>query len=432
MNSLFVRVYIIFSILISLAFISLYVFVSYTLQQTLNEEIEWSLRTSWQSIASLIQEDGGFQYDEEVFSIFRKGSGNYLLVKQGNRVAEIQPDEYVLDFPQRYGFYTFEWKGRLIAGFIKSYEGYTIGVYRDVSEKRSYKNTLLKKFTLGWFLLLILFLLLSYVLWFLSLRNIRKLAKSIEISTPEELKPINIKLPSEFMPLLNSYNKLIERLNVYIQNQRLFLYHLSHQLKTPLSIIRTAVDLAFRQNRKKEELLNLLLNIRASVEKALKITEKMLFLYRLESKSHQTNLENFNLKLLIEEVLDELLPLIDKKNLTVDVKLDDVILEADKELVYSILINLVENAVKYSPIGGKIEITTNKGCLYISDNGPGIQEEDMEKVFEPFYRGSNVLSQEGSGLGLSISRAIAQLFGWKILLENKRNGGLLVKVCFSA
>lgn len=429
MNSLFVRVYIIFSILISLAFISLYVFVSYTLQQTLNEEIEWSLRASWQSIASLIQEDGGFQYDEEVFSIFRKGSENYLLVKRGGSVVETQPNEHVLDFPQRYGFYTFEWKGRLIAGFVKSYEGYTIGVYRDVSEKRAYKNILLKRFTLGWFLLLILFLLLSYFLWFLSLRNIRKLAKSIETSTPEKLKPINIKLPSEFMPLLNSYNKLIDRLNTYIQNQRFFMYNLSHQLKTPLSVIKTAVELAFRQGRKKEELLSFLLNIKSSVEKASKLVEKMLFLYRLESKNFQINLEDVNLKLLIEEVLDELLPIIYKKNLTVDVKLDDVILKADKALVYSILINLVENAVKYSPAGGKIEITADEGCLCISDNGPGIQE-DMEKAFEPFYRGSNVLSQEGSGLGLSISRATAQLLGWKILLENKKEGGLLVRVYF--
>lgn len=429
MKSLFFKAYLLFLALLFLAFLLLYSFTYYSLKETLNRDLEHSLKATWEAVASLFQEEDGFQYDEEVFSTFSKGSGNYLLVmKEDNVPTEVQPSKEVLEFPKKEGFFVFRMRDRLIAGYVNKYRGYTIGVYKDVSAYYSLLIGSMERLALGWVLLLIIYTFLAYPLWRLSLRSIDRLALRIKTSKPEKLQTIEEDLPSELVPLVKAYNQLVVRLRSYLENQRFFFYHLSHEMKTPLSIIKASTDLALGKPRNVQEMKDLMVYIRDAVDRASQTLNKLLLLYRLGSGELSVERTKFDLKELLEDVLRELAPFVEQRSVSLSVRVSSLRLEADRELARAMLMQVLENAVKYG--GEKVDVFLEGRCLVIRDSGMGMHEEEIKRVFEPFYRGEQAKSQDGSGLGLSVAKAIADIFGWSIAIESQKSVGTTVRVCF--
>ncbi len=428
MKSLFLRVYLVFLLLFFSAFFLVYFFTQLALKSVITQEINSSLSVMWQSVASLVQEED-FQYDEEIMVNFRKGTGNFLKVLKDGKPVELQPDKSVLNFPSGYGLFLFEINGRQFAGYGNKYSNYYIVVYKDISDKRALSEEFSRKFIVGWFTLLSLYTLIAYPLWHLSFRVVRRLAQRIKESDPTKLEALDERVPSELKPIVESYNRLVERLSTYLNTQKFFFYHLSHELKTPLSIIRTSADLALSKHRKPVEMREFLLSIRDAVDRATKTIEKLLLLYRLEAQSVELRKEKLELRDLVMDILEEFSQLVKSKNLKVEIFQDSFEVEGDYELVRSLLSNLIENAIKYSFTGGTIRIYKRDACLVIEDQGIGISEEDLKRVFEPFYRSEQAKQEEGSGLGLSISRAIVQIMGWHMHIHSIPNKGTSVEVC---
>jgi len=428
MKSLFLQVYLVFLVLFFSAFFLVYLFTQLTLRSVIIQEINSSLSVMWQSVASLVQEED-FQYDEEVMINFRKGTGSFLKILKDGKPIELQPDKSVLNFPSKYGLFLFEINGRQFAGYGNNYGNYYIVVYKDITDKKNLSEEFSKKFVIGWLTLLFLYTLIAYPLWRFSFRVVRKLAQRIKESNPAKLEGLDERVPSELKPIVESYNRLVERLSTYLNTQKFFFYHLSHELKTPLSIIRTSADLALSRQRRPLEMRELLLSIRDAVDRATQTLEKLLLLYRLEAQNVIPKKEKLELRALVMDVLEEFKQLIESKNLNVEIFQDSFEVEGDYELVHSLLSNLIENAIKYSFPNGTIRIHKRDTCLVIEDEGVGIPEGDLKKVFEPFFRSEQAKHEEGLGLGLSISRAIVQILGWQIDIHSSPNKGTSVKVC---
>jgi Signal transduction histidine kinase len=269
----------------------------------------------------------------------------------------------VLNFPSKYGLFLFEVNGRQFAGYGNTYGNYYIVVYKDITDKKALSEEFSKKFVIGWLTLLFLYTLIAYPLWRFSFRVVRKLAQRIKESNPAKLEGLDERVPSELKPIVESYNRLVERLSTYLNTQKFFFYHLSHELKTPLSIIRTSADLALSRQRRPLEMRELLLSIRDAVDRATQTLEKLLLLYRLEAQNVIPKKEKLELRALIMDVLEEFKQLIESKNLNVEIFQDSFEVEGDYELVRSLLSNLIENAIKYSFPNGTIRVHKRDTCL---------------------------------------------------------------------
>lgn len=147
----------------------------------------------------------------------------------------------------------------------------------------------------------------------------------------------------------------------------------------------------------------------------------------------QTVLENINVNKLIADCLAELKPLIEKKNIEVITDLKDVSLEASQSDLYKLIKNIIDNSVIYNNQNGELKIVLSENKLTISDTGVGISKEDLEHIFERFYRVDKARSREssGTGLGLSIVKHICILYGYKIDVESQVGKGTKFTVKFN-
>lgn len=279
--------------------------------------------------------------------------------------------------------------------------------------------------------------ILAVLVWFSVgrvLRPLDLLAAQMRLRDPENLTPVTVgNVPSEVQPLVTAMNNLFERLHEAFESERCFTTNAAHELRTPLAAIKIQAQVAERVEdamRKRVALQHVIMG----VDRATHMVEQLLTLARLDPQSALTTLEQADLCYLSTQVLIDCAPLALTKN--IELALNDTC----HGTVYghppalSILIrNLVDNAIRYSHYGGCVEVQAAMGpegtVLSVIDNGPGIPEEDRQRVFERFYRRLDTKTV-GSGLGLSIVRRIAELHHATIGLYTSQYGGLEVKVIF--
>lgn len=214
--------------------------------------------------------------------------------------------------------------------------------------------------------------------------------------------------------------------------KREFFANASHELKSPLTSI-----LGYQQLIQQgilitnEEIQDATLRTIKEAQRMNKLIIEMLDLSRLENNV-QTILEDVNVSKIINDCLQELKPLIEKKNIEVVTNIEDVTLTTSQSDLYKLIKNIIDNAVIYNNQNGKITINLRKNELTISDNGIGISKEDLEHIFERFYRVDKARSKEssGTGLGLSIVKHICILYGYKINIESKIGKGTDIKIIF--
>lgn len=278
--------------------------------------------------------------------------------------------------------------------------------------------------------------ILALVLWFAvgrALFPLRRLALEVKRRKPAHLDPVNAHdAPVEITPLVESLNTLFERLQNTFQNERRFTADAAHELRTPLAGIKTQAQVALR-DRNEQHRRKALQHLIIGVDRTSRLVEQLLTLARLDPETGIVDPKSVRLGKLASEVIADLAPLAFEKR--IDISMTD---QCHKELVMhedamSILIrNLVDNALRYTPQGGIVEVSIKEQgddvVLSVADNGPGIPEEERPKVLERFYR----LTQTGvgSGLGLSIVLRIAQLHRATMNLQASRYGGLQIDVTF--
>jgi len=325
-----------------------------------------------------------------------------------------------------------------LAEYIITSEHRNGAVYVRVAETLNKRKTLAQEVLV--YVLAAQFLFLSGVvllIWYGIGRGIAPLSRirdAIALRSHEDLSPLDESgLPVEVYEQVRVINDLMMRLGQTIAAQQRFIADATHQLRTPITVLRTQAELALRADKK--DLHAFVIKLEAASTRLSRLANQLLNLSRAETGlTGATKFNRFEMDEWIEDVIAEYIPAALDKNIEVRVNIADGIpaIHGNRQLLSEMLANLTDNAIRYTQANGKIEITTSYSSgnvvLTISDNGPGIPEAERIHVLERFYRGVEV-STEGSGLGLAIAKEILKLHNGHITLTAAaQNSGLRVTV----
>lgn len=311
-------------------------------------------------------------------------------------------------------------------------------------------GTSLKKMfsTLKDFLVILIFsgpiLLLVSVLggYFILTRVLQPMKSVVQTAKKITTEDLSLRIEvnnqkNEIGQLITTFNEMISRLERSVIQIKQFSSDASHDLKTPLTVIRGEVDIALRKNRSPAEYIKTLTSVREEAKKLGRIIDNLLFLSRIDTRDYQRSFEKVHLDEILLEVFEKTTPLANEKELAyVLEKIERVSMQGDPILLSRLLMNLVDNAIKYTPAGGQIKIslknTGEKTRLAIQDNGIGIPGNALPFIFNRFYRVDQSRSQrdEGAGLGLSIVKKIADIHQAEVDIHSQLNEGTTVLVSF--
>ncbi|MDB4939906.1 MAG: histidine kinase [Candidatus Doudnabacteria bacterium] len=218
--------------------------------------------------------------------------------------------------------------------------------------------------------------------------------------------------------------------------QKRFVANASHELRTPLAVMQTDIEVLTRQDQTLSEQAKRTLASAMQELKVMKdLSNQMLSLSKAENSIISSNKTEFDLAVLLEEVYSRMKPLAEKKKIEMQIESTRVsIIHADQNHIDHVISNLIDNAIKYTKIGGKIMISLtkdkNNAVLQFKDTGIGISEKDLPHIFESFYKSDQSHSSEGAGLGLSIVKTLVTNNGGEIVLESKVGEGTNLTVKF--
>lgn len=269
--------------------------------------------------------------------------------------------------------------------------------------------------------------------WWLAsigLRPISVMAKratDIPLTGLEDLGPAP--RDDELGQLARAFNGLVARLRAALQTQRQFMADASHELRTPVSVIRTAADVTLnRQHRDEAEYREALAVTAAQSRRLSRLVEDMLVLARADAGAYPLQPIDLYLDDVVEDCRRAVAVLARERGITVTSRAPgDVPVRGDEELLRRLLVNLLQNAVQHSPRGGavSIDVSPNGSRVYVrvSDSGTGIPESDRARIFERFVQLDPSRRTEGTGLGLPIARWIAEAHQGSLALESTGPGG---------
>ena len=262
-----------------------------------------------------------------------------------------------------------------------------------------------------------------------------RIRDAIARRTHEDLSPLEeTGLPAEVQEQVHVINDLMDRLGRTIEARRRFIADATHQLRTPITVLRTQTELALRAEDADEQ-RSLVAKLDTGTARLARLANQLLNLSRVETGLiGVTDFTLVDAGALVEEVVAALIPAALKKEIEVRVKIPKNLpnVMGDQQLLGEMLTNLVDNAIRYTQTGGQItvKVKTNRErtAFIMADNGPGIPAAERDKVLLRFYRSANVGS-EGSGLGLAIAKEIALLHGGSLVLgPTSDDRGLTVTV----
>jgi signal transduction histidine kinase len=298
------------------------------------------------------------------------------------------------------------------------------------------KNILLITFPL------ILFLLFLMARFFAG-RSIKPVQTIIETSnqiTKDNLKT-RIPLPQnkdELFVLSENINSLLNRIENAVDREKQFTSDASHELRTPLAVIKGTMEVLIRKPRNEAEYKEKIRFCINEVDRLNKMVDQLLLLARFENQKQNVKLESIYLNALILDNLTRFSEKSELKKLKIKTKFtDDFYIQSDSYLVSIIISNLISNALKYSNDRGEVMLELQKQhneiIFTIEDHGVGISEQNLNKIFNSFYRSdvSNHPEIKGTGLGLSIVKRLSDLLNIKILVESKLNLGTKFSMIFS-
>ena len=287
----------------------------------------------------------------------------------------------------------------------------------------------------------LLALLGGVVTYFISghaLRSIREFSDKIEEVQAQNLSDSRIEENNvkELNQLGISYNKMLERLSEAFEIQRQFTANAAHELRTPLALMQVQLDLynSATHPGNDADTLQTIKMVTEQNDKLNRMVKTLLDMSELQSVGRD---DKIILDAIVEEVLADLEPLAVEKNIKLIGKCEDATMIGSDILIYRLVYNLVENAIKYNHPLGQVTVTAyqrNKQVyLSVEDTGSGIPKELRERVFEPFFRVDKSRSRElgGVGLGLAFVREIVRVHDGSICIKSGKTGGTIFEVTFA-
>ena len=290
--------------------------------------------------------------------------------------------------------------------------------------------------TTNWYITAVVTVLSGILAYFVSgraLKPLRSFASQVEKVQLNNLADMRINedvLP-EFRQLSHSFNQMLERLNNAFAAQRQFTGNAAHELRTPLALMQAQLELFSAEHPDVlPETAEFLTLLREQTERLTQMTKTLLEMSNLQQVARN---EHIQLAPMIEEIFTDLTPLAEKNDIALEVEGDGAMIGSDA-LIYRLLFNLTENAVKYNRHGGSVRVTVSqeseKLLIRVSDTGRGIPEEFQRSIFQPFFRVDKSRSREygGAGLGLSLVWEIAELHGGSVRVTKSSDRGTTILV----
>ncbi|WP_192181398.1 sensor histidine kinase [Mesorhizobium amorphae] len=265
-----------------------------------------------------------------------------------------------------------------------------------------------------------------------GLEPLIRLRDAVRSPSRSDLDPIEVTgAQSEIRPLIDALNVYMERVRAQMAAQRRFIANAAHQLRTPLALLSTQASYALREGAA-EARQEALVALQASSGRLARLAEQLLTLSRAEPGSRRPRADRVDLTEAARHVLETQAPASLARN--IDLGLDEtgpVTVVGDGTMLREMIVNLVDNALRYTPAGGtvtvKLAAINGEAVLTVADDGPGIPADEREHVFERFYRLAGA-TEEGSGLGLAIVREVVENAGGRVTLADGAAGGLVVEV----
>ena len=290
--------------------------------------------------------------------------------------------------------------------------------------------------TTNWYITAAITLLSGILAYFVSgralkpLRSFTSQVEQVQLNNLADMR-IDEDTISEFRQLSRSFNQMLERLNNAFSAQRQFTGNAAHELRTPLALMQAQLELfSVEHPDVRPETAEFLTLLREQTERLAQMTRTLLEMSNLRQVARN---ERIQLAPMIEEIFTDLAPLSDKLGVTLTAEGDGIMTGSDA-LIYRLIFNLTENAVKYNRPGGSVRVSVTqeleKLLLRVSDTGCGIPEEYQRSIFQPFFRVDKSRSREygGAGLGLSLVWEIADLHGGSVWVEKSSEKGTTIAV----
>jgi len=284
--------------------------------------------------------------------------------------------------------------------------------------------------------------ILVIFIWFAvghSLEPVRRLTSLVQSRKVTALDPLPAEnLPGEVQPLVGALNDLLGRLGAALERERGFLADAAHELRTPLTALHLQMGTLARATNEAER-ADAMEKLSAGVQRAIRLVEQLLSLARQEPRADMAR-RRLRFDDLAREVVAEMVTLADARKIDLGISASQpAYVLGDADALRTLVRNLVDNAVRYTPVGGTVDVsvqdadepgTSHGAVLRVVDTGPGIPPDERQRVFDRFYRPPGT-TPPGSGLGMAIVKTIADAHGSTIVLDTDPNThGLSVTVSF--
>ncbi len=258
-----------------------------------------------------------------------------------------------------------------------------------------------------------------------GLAPLDRTARSVARRSPASLEPISTKaLPTELAGLVNAVNQLLERLKESLSAQQRFASDAAHELRTPLTALKLQVQLAQRA-KTPEAQAKCFSRLHEGINRATRLVQQLLTLARLDPDASKKPMNTIELHSLIASIQEEMAPIAQQKNIVITTDASPATIDGMEDAVRLMIANLTDNAIRYTPNGGRIKLATrvDKGfsIVEIADNGPGIRPEERQRVFDRFYRALGTKTS-GTGLGLAIVKRIVDIHHGSIVIDDGLDG----------
>lgn len=278
-----------------------------------------------------------------------------------------------------------------------------------------------------------LMILLTVWITYRAMRPVKTLSASLGKRRSDDLSPLDGEaVPSEIQGFVTAINQLLQRTGENIRRQQRFIADAAHELRSPLTALSLQAERLTKlpQSDEAREQTGLILQ---SIQRNRHLLEQLLTHARAQGSETQRNLTDISLQVQFRRVLQELMPLALDKQQDIGVAVEnDLRIRADDTEIYTLIKTFTDNAIRYTPAGGRIDIgfseTPTTLTIWVEDDGPGIPAAERSRVTDAFYRILGT-EQQGTGLGLSIADTIAKRYGGKLILADSRNfaHGLLIQ-----
>lgn len=441
MNSIKFRLFIYYCAISFVIFGILGVFLYFSLEDTVLRSIDNGLNAKAKAIATLISEDEGvnFKFSDEILKEYSQHSKQYFQIIQGSKIIEKSQSLGENTLPIINKTQTVNFKDEPVRivpfSFLINNKQFTIECAQDIDNQIDLLQTYLGILSIAIVIAIFLSALVGLFIVNTMLKPIKKISQTIsKLSESNLLKShIDENVASELKPLAVAFNRTFERLDNVFVRQKQFVGDVSHELKTPLSVILMETEMALRKQRNLQEYINTINQIKDSAVHMKGIIETLLKLISIEN-TKLIEKKTCDIKEMMQKSIALLKQQLEKKRIVFSITGDTFFIEADETLMIEVFLNLLDNAIKYNKENGTIDIAINpdKKIVEITDSGIGIPDRELDKIFDKFYRvdPSRAKTIEGLGLGLSLVKEILDLHKAKIEIKSTPNIGTKVIILF--